>query len=134
LTVYFKYPGYVKGKGPTPEVIESNQTTNKYMILKIHESTNIYNSLVNSCKENGFIVTDTGSDWNLLWTGYIPGEFLRNVNKFQRINHFPNSHHLGRKDFMWKNIYKMQKIYGREYDISPKTYIFPQNAQQFSVD
>lgn len=58
-------------------------------MFKIVETTNIYNSVVNSCKNAGMYLVDSGRDWNVLFTGFIRGESLKEVHKYQRINHFP---------------------------------------------
>lgn len=53
------------------------------------------------------------------------------MNKFQKINHFAGSYHLGRKDLMWKNISKLKRQFGEDYNICPKTYIFPHDYKRF---
>ncbi len=42
--------------------------------------------------------------------------------------------HLGRKDLMWKNIYRMKKFFGKEFDICPKTYILPEDTKRLNAD
>lgn len=118
--VFFSYPGYVgKAKESSLALKECTQEQlgSKQLIFKIAESTNIYNSVVNSCKNAGMYLVDSGKDWNLLFTGYIRSEALREVNKYQRINHFPGSYELGRKDRMWKNISRMKRKFGVDYNI-----------------
>jgi len=75
-----------------------------------------------------------GKDWNLLWTGGTKTDSLKYMNKFQKMNHFPGSYQLGRKDLMWKNISKMKRQFGSEYSICPKTYIFPHDYRRFLID
>jgi hypothetical protein len=51
--------------------------------FKIHESTHIYNSVVNSFKAAGVRIVGPGSSkWNILWTGYLKPEQLKEINKF----------------------------------------------------
>ena len=90
---------------------------NKQLVFKIAETTNIYNSVVNSCKNAGFYLVDVGKDWNILFTGYIKAELLRDVHKYQRINHFPCSYEIGRKDRVWKNVSRMKRKYGNDFNI-----------------
>jgi tubulin polyglutamylase TTLL6/13 len=88
--------------------------------FKMTETTHIYNSVVNSLKTAGFrIVGPANSKWNVMWTGVTKPENLKDMCKYQRVNHFPLSFHLGRKDLMWKNIYKMKKLFLKDYDICP---------------
>lgn len=80
--------------------------------FKMTETTHIYNSVVNSLKNAGIrIVAPNSSKWNIMWTGVTKPELLKDISSYQRINHFPLSFHLGRKDLMWKNIYRMKKIF-----------------------
>lgn len=46
--------------------------------------------------------------WNVLWTGYTKHEEIRDFNKYQKVNHFPGSIQLGRKDLLWKNMYRLK--------------------------
>lgn len=134
-TIFFNYPKYVgKSKdvmGKVESYKQSDLGKSNRLILKIVETTNIYNSLVNSCKNAGFYLTDSGKDWNLCWSGNSKLDFLQYMNKFQKLNHFPGSYHLGRKDLMWKNISKMKRQFGDDYDICPKTYLLPHDYQRF---
>lgn len=73
--------------------------------FKVHESTHIYNSVVNTMKAAGVrIVPPNSSKWNVLWTGLCKPDFLKEATRFQKINHFPQSFQIGRKDLMWRNI------------------------------
>lgn len=136
-TIFFEYPPYVgKAKESKGKLVKYTQDemTRCRLVLKIAESTHIYNSLVNSCKNAGFYLTDVGKDWNLLWTGGTKTDVLRYMNKFQKMNHFPGSYQLGRKDLMWKNISRLKRKFGTEYNICPKTYIFPQDYGRFIIE
>ena len=136
-TVFFDYPKYVgKSKEYLGDVKEYSQDEVKKskLILKIAESTHIYNSIVNSWKNAGFFLTDKGRDWNLLWTGATKLDILKYMNEFQKVNHFPGSYQLGRKDLMWKCVQKQKRIFGDDYNIAPKTYIFPNDYTRFVSD
>jgi hypothetical protein len=102
------------------------------MIFRINDNCNIYNSLVNSCKQAGMILVDEGYDWNLLWSNYTGPDILRDMDKYQKINHFPSSYQMGRKDCIWKNVHRMLKKHGEDFDILPRTYIFPADSHQFN--
>lgn len=135
--IFFNYPKYVgEDKDYNGKLVQYDQKDMKKckLVLKISESTHIYNSVVNSCKNAGFYLTDVGKDWNLLWTSSSKTEVLRTMNKFQRMNHFPSGYQLGRKDLMWKNISRQKRQFGSEYNICPKTYIFPHDYRRFIID
>jgi tubulin polyglutamylase TTLL4 len=95
------------------------------MAFRINDSTHIYNAVVNGFKNAGFQMVEKTNNWNVLWQGYTKYEDIRELNKYQKINHFPGSIQLGRKDLLWKNMYRMRQKFGKELDITPTTYLFP---------
>ncbi|XP_063309544.1 tubulin polyglutamylase TTLL5-like [Pelobates fuscus] len=78
-------------------------------------------------------VEDSSSNFNLMWTGpYINASVLANLSKYQKINHFPNSMQLGRKDLLCKNIQTLQKKHGAQtYNFLPQSYVLPNDNQEF---
>jgi len=51
---------------------------------------------------------------------------------WQRINHFPNSTELTRKDRLWLHFAQMAKNYGKGcFDFVPETYVLPDNFDAF---
>jgi hypothetical protein len=53
------------------------------MGFKIHESTHIYNSVVNTCKLGGCrLIAPSSGKWNIQWTGNVKPEYLKEVSKF----------------------------------------------------
>ncbi|XP_022904473.2 tubulin polyglutamylase TTLL5 isoform X1 [Onthophagus taurus] len=72
-------------------------------------------------------VIPTSSDFNILWTGSHPkpGTF-RCLASHQKVNHFPRSYELTRKDRLYKNIEKMQHMKGyKHFDFIPQTFVMP---------
>ncbi|XP_063627846.1 tubulin polyglutamylase TTLL5 [Cydia splendana] len=66
-------------------------------------------------------------DVNLLWSGLHPKpDVLRSLSPYQRVNHFPRSYELTRKDKLFKNIEKMQYFRGlKHFDFIPTTFLMP---------
>jgi hypothetical protein len=103
--------------------------------FKMTETTHIYNSVVNSLKTAGCrILGPASAKWNVMWTGVTRPENLKEMTRYQRVNHFPQSFHLGRKDLMWKNVYRMKKAHPREYEICPTTYLLPDDYKKLAFD
>ena len=51
------------------------------------------------------------------------------MNKYQKVNHFPRSFELTRKDFMNERITRMVSIHGkRNFNFTPRTLILPKEA------
>lgn len=81
---------------------------------------------------NGFVHTE-GHDWNVLWSSQsYKSHIYENLNEYQKLNHFPNSSELTRKDRLCANIVKMQEKFGKEcFNIIPDTYILPDEFADF---
>eukprot|EP01060_Flectonema_neradi_P000345 TRINITY_DN10227_c0_g1_i1.p1 TRINITY_DN10227_c0_g1~~TRINITY_DN10227_c0_g1_i1.p1 ORF type:complete len:607 (+),score=106.24 TRINITY_DN10227_c0_g1_i1:57-1877(+) len=57
--------------------------------------------------------------------------YLHPTHPQQWVNHFPGSFvHLGSKDGMYKCIRKMNKKFGSAFDITPKTWVLPEDYQE----
>jgi len=81
---------------------------------------------------NGFVHTE-GHDWNVLWSSQsFKPHIYDNLNEYQKVNHFPMSSELTRKDRLCANIVKMQEKFGKEaFNIIPDTYILPDEFADF---
>jgi tubulin polyglutamylase TTLL4 len=45
---------------------------------------------------------------------------------FVKVNHFPGSFQIGRKDRLWRNLSHMQAVHSRrEFDFVPQTFVLP---------
>ncbi|XP_035183541.1 tubulin polyglutamylase TTLL5 isoform X2 [Oxyura jamaicensis] len=78
-------------------------------------------------------VHPSSSDYNLMWTGsHLKPYLLRSLTDIQKVNHFPRSYELTRKDRLYKNISRMQLAHGfKTFHILPQTFILPAEYQDF---
>ncbi|KAF7670248.1 hypothetical protein LDENG_00043360 [Lucifuga dentata] len=78
-------------------------------------------------------VHPNSNDFNLLWTGsHLKPYLLRSLQGFQKVNHFPRSYELTRKDRLYKNIQRMQQTHGfKNFHIIPQTFVLPTEYQEF---
>lgn len=67
-------------------------------------------------------------DWILMWTSSVTPELLRSMRLDQRVNHFPGSEHLGRKDNLCRHLSAMRLNFGCAYDIAPVGFVMPLDA------
>lgn len=89
--------------------------------------------MVSNLKKSGF-KESTNEKFNFLWTYTCKPEQIRDISYRQRINHFPNSYQLGRKDMMYRNFNNMKRRLGAGFDYCPMTYILPQDYTRFKLD
>uniref|UniRef100_A0A8C3UC53 Tubulin--tyrosine ligase-like protein 5 n=1 Tax=Catharus ustulatus TaxID=91951 RepID=A0A8C3UC53_CATUS len=78
-------------------------------------------------------VHPNSSDYNLMWTGsHLKPCLLRSLTDVQKVNHFPRSYELTRKDRLYKNVCRMQMAHGfKTFHILPQTFILPTEYQDF---
>lgn len=76
---------------------------------------------------HGLREANESGGFNLLWTGlHMKPDILRSLKPYQRVNHFPRSYELTRKDRLYKNIEKMQHLRGmKNFDIVPLSFMLP---------
>ena len=84
-----------------------------FMSYAFTEGTDYLNAIISSCKTAGFSEAEfTNKYFNLLFSSSDDSKIdWNNLNKYQKINHFPESVNLGRKDLLWQNIYRMRLKY-----------------------
>ncbi|XP_027527784.1 tubulin polyglutamylase TTLL5 isoform X4 [Neopelma chrysocephalum] len=78
-------------------------------------------------------VHPNSSDYNLMWTGsHLKPYLLRSLTDIQKVNHFPRSYELTRKDRLYRNVTRMQLAHGfKTFHILPQTFILPTEYQDF---
>ncbi|XP_054597550.2 tubulin polyglutamylase TTLL5 isoform X1 [Nothobranchius furzeri] len=78
-------------------------------------------------------VHSNSNDFNLMWTGsHLKPYVLRSLQDYQKVNHFPRSYELTRKDRLYKNIQRMQQTHGfKNFHIIPQTFVLPSENQEF---
>jgi tubulin polyglutamylase TTLL5 len=81
---------------------------------------------------NGFAYTES-HDWNILWSNSSCKSYLyEGLNEYQKINHFPSSNELTRKDKLCENLVRMQERFGKHnFDFIPDTYVLPDEFGSF---
>lgn len=81
---------------------------------------------------NGLVQTDR-HDWNILWT-HTQGKnyFYERLSPYQKVNHFPVTIELTRKDRMALNIRRMQEKYSPQYfNFVPQSFVLPEQWDLF---
>ena len=89
--------------------------------------------MVNAFKTAGFRLSD-GAAWNALWTGLIRPSKLKHMNEFQKLNHFAGAWNIGHKGNLWRNVQRQRRRNGRDFELAPNTYIFPEDYKRWQND
>jgi len=67
--------------------------------------------------------------WNI---GVIGSSIYQALSAYQKVNHFPKSFEITRKDLMLQNLSKMKHRFQREYNFYPQTFILPNETSMFT--
>lgn len=88
---------------------------------------------------HGFsLQTKLNSNLNMIWLSAsvaVKRRIYTSVQKHQKINSFPASSAITRKDELYRNFLKMKELFGaKEFNYLPKSYILPQDREQYTKD
>ncbi|KAJ9466623.1 hypothetical protein DIPPA_70209 [Diplonema papillatum] len=72
--------------------------------------------------------------WSLLWAKRIKPEEYNKISAFQKVNHFPGTWGIGRKDALSRNLRALEKKHTNHFSFHPKTYVLPGDTLSLSKD
>ncbi|VDK78317.1 unnamed protein product [Dibothriocephalus latus] len=79
-----------------------------------------------SCCDRYLRFSDTRDTWIGYFGRHFTAKSFRFIREYQKINHFPGSFNLGRKDRLTLNLQRMKTRFGgAEYNFYPPTFILP---------
>uniref|UniRef100_A0A8C5J8P8 Tubulin tyrosine ligase like 4 n=1 Tax=Junco hyemalis TaxID=40217 RepID=A0A8C5J8P8_JUNHY len=77
-----------------------------------------------------FRVSKSNTDWLGCWGNHMKSPGFKAIREHQKLNHFPGSFQIGRKDRLWRNLLKMQARCGKkEFNFFPQSFILPQDIK-----
>jgi len=103
-------------------------TKNIKMRYKMSKRVWEYNCVRNTLERNGLIRTE-GIYWNLYWGRHLSIDDLITLHPQQRVNHFPGTWCIGRKDRLASRCQRMRREHGNLFDFHPTTFIIPQDKR-----
>ncbi|XP_035986808.1 tubulin polyglutamylase TTLL4 [Fundulus heteroclitus] len=99
-------------------------------LLKWKMSSVTPNIVKHTIARSHFKVTKKSSDWLGCWGHHMKSPGFRAIGEHQKLNHFPGTFQIGRKDRLWRNLSKMQLRFGKqEFNFFPRTFILPQDIK-----
>lgn len=119
------------------EVVNMERSIKKNKKIVFDVSETIYRVIKNQGSESmGWNTINNPStvreDWNIAWFDtYISEALLRKLLPYQKINHFPGSYNLGKKNYLASNLTKMRRMLPSEYDFFPHTWTLPLQYEEF---
>lgn len=73
-------------------------------------------------------------DFNVAWNGCLKDEDYKRADRYQRINHFPATWELGRKDRLGRNLIKARRRGPEFFDIQPKSFLLPADKDDWRLE
>jgi len=85
-------------------------------------------------EDNGFKEAGKRGDWTVLWgSGMFRSQVYEFLSRHQKVNHFPKSHEITKKDCLFKNLWRMRTLHGaKHFGFVPTTFLVPQDSQDLS--
>ncbi|XP_023262611.1 tubulin polyglutamylase TTLL6 [Seriola lalandi dorsalis] len=75
-----------------------------------------------------------GEDWTLFWTDCsVSLDRVKDMKRYQKINHFPGMSEICRKDLLARNMNRMLKLFPKDYNIFPRTWCLPADYSDFQA-
>lgn len=80
-------------------------------------------------KKNNDVFSES-NDWVGTWGKHMKSMCFKTLREQQKLNHFPGTFQIGRKDRLWKNLQRLIMKYGQhEFGFIPTSYILPQDVR-----
>ncbi|CAB3385792.1 Hypothetical predicted protein [Cloeon dipterum] len=79
---------------------------------------------------SNFRLVKTSSDWSGTWGKHMKSALFTSIKDNQKMNHFPGTFQIGRKDRLWRNLQRLTSKFGqKEFGFMPKTFVLPQDLR-----
>lgn len=99
-------------------------------LLRWKMSTVTPNIVRQTIGRSHFKISKRNDDWLGCWGHHMKSPSFRTIREHQKLNHFPGSFQIGRKDRLWRNLSRMQSRFGKkEFSFFPQSFILPQDAK-----
>ncbi|CAF4841932.1 unnamed protein product [Pieris macdunnoughi] len=133
-SLFPRVPPYLKFVGHEDTIpLKVPPAIQKHLKWKLTTITPIVvkKTLVNS----GFRLVKKTVEWIGIWGKHMKSLMFRAIKDGQKMNHFPGTFQIGRKDRLWRNLQKLCNRFGvNEFGIMPKTYVLPHDLKLLKHD
>ena len=132
-TVWIDYPKFM-GEERTEGSETIYELEDRRLKPLLFKSARNINCIANCFKRVGFRRLVKGTSFNVYWGHHLNEKEFAKLAPQQLVNHFPGSFGIGRKDYLWKNLSRMQRMHGAAYDFVAKSYMLPRDREFFERD
>lgn len=120
---------------PITSFTTQENNLNRMLLFKIGPGAVAFKVVINAFTAAGMKYTPSNNSFNILWAKRATPFTLATLNAYQKVNHFPGTWGIGRKDNLAVNINDMKMHYGNDmFDIIPKSFILPRQRNELELD
>uniref|UniRef100_A0A7S2RSL0 Tubulin--tyrosine ligase-like protein 5 n=1 Tax=Rhizochromulina marina TaxID=1034831 RepID=A0A7S2RSL0_9STRA len=119
-TIFFDYPSELGETRGTPFVVQPLNARKLAFATKWER-----NCVKNAFARAGFERVQGKGAWNANWGKHPTHKELAGLNRFQKINHFPSSWCIGRKDRLMRTLQKFRRSHGPTFHFHPEGFQLP---------
>ena len=127
-TIFFQYPACCEKIRDVSRACFLKPEEAKKFDLKFKTSALL--CVVRTFENAGFKRTE-GNYWNHLWAN-PKHDRVKEMNKFQKTNHYAGCWQLGRKDNLWRNLSRMKRQFPNDFNFIPNTFLLNVDYQRFN--
>ncbi|XP_026171503.1 tubulin polyglutamylase ttll6 isoform X2 [Mastacembelus armatus] len=115
-----------------PPIIKKKRKGKKRLWINLTNCK--YESVRRAAHRYGLRETMEGEDWTLFWTDCsVSLDRVKDMKRYQKINHFPGMTEICRKDLLARNMNRMFKLFPKDYNIFPRTWCLPADYSDFQA-
>ncbi|KAM8729330.1 tubulin polyglutamylase ttll6 isoform 2-T4 [Acanthopagrus schlegelii] len=93
-----------------------------------------YESVRRAARRYGLREVMEGEDWTVFWMDCsVSLDRVKDMKRYQKINHFPGMSEICRKDSLARNMNRMLKLFPKDYNIFPRTWCLPADYSDFQA-
>jgi tubulin polyglutamylase TTLL4 len=131
-SIYFEYPRELQVRRNDEFVLEK-LGTRKLFFKCYWERICIKNAFTRAgfSRIDPSMKDDNMKYWTAMWGKHQNSSQIKSLNCLQKVNHFPASWCIGRKDRLVRTINTMKRTHPGEFDIHPDSFILPSERDAF---
>lgn len=110
-----------------PLTIRPYKPADKKLYFKFYNNVDI--KLIRyTLEDNGFRgVTDHKQEWTVMWaSSNIKSVVYQGMTRYQKVNHWPKTTEMTRKDNMYKHLAQLREKHGaKHFEFLPQSFVLP---------
>ncbi|EAN76932.1 tubulin tyrosine ligase protein, putative [Trypanosoma equiperdum] len=104
---------------------------NRMCLYKLGPGVVAFKVVIDAFEASGMKYTASNELFNVIWAKRATTYILSHLGPYQKVNHFPGTWGIGRKDSLATNIQKMQRYFGLDnFNVIPMTFLLPKQRSQ----